>query len=228
MVFAYRVVGYLGLLSVLGALLFGFRHDPGAPWSNYLFNIGLYLAWALVHLLMTSDTFKRIVYGARTGSLIERQVYIMVTVITWLGVLWLHRAVPGPSHVFSEPIRFTATIGFLFGVVGFFEGATFASLDGFLGVPGATLSHAHSPETPLLTGGQYAQVRHPMYRAATGAAVCTLFLHCHLSQLLWSLLIGATFIFFIPIEEGRLIAARGDAYRAYMQAVPWRLLRGVW
>ncbi len=83
-------------------------------------------------------------------------------------------------------------------------------------------------QTPLLTEGQYAQVRHPMYRAATGAAVCTLFLHCNLGQLLWSLMIGATFIFFIPIEEGRLITARGDAYRAYMQAVPWRLLRGVW
>jgi len=115
MVFAYRVVGYFGLLSVLGALLFGFRHDPSAPLNNYLFNIALYLAWAGVHLLMTHDAFKRSVYGVRAGTLIERQVYIIVTVITWLSVLWLHRAVPGPSHVFSEPVRFAATIGFLFG-----------------------------------------------------------------------------------------------------------------
>lgn len=228
MVFAYRVAGYFGLLSVLGALLFGFRHDPNAPWTNFLFNVGLYLAWAVVHLLMTSDAFKRTAYGERTGTLLERQVYITVTVVTWLGVLWLHRAVPGPSHVFSEPIRFAATIGFLFGVVGFFEGATFASLDSFLGVPGSTLSHAHNPETPLLTEGQYAQVRHPMYRAAIGAGFCALFLHCNPGQLLWTLMVGGTFIFFIPIEEGRLLAARGDTYRAYMQATPWRLLRGVW
>jgi len=228
MEFAYRVAGYFGLLSVLGSLLFGFRHDPGAPWSNYLFNIGLYLAWAALHLLMTGDTFKRAVYGARTGTLIERQVYIMVTVITWLGVLWLHRPVPGPAHVFSEPVRFAATIGFLFGAFAFFEGASFPMLDSFLGVPGTTLSHAHSAETPLLSAGQYAQVRHPMYRAAIGSALCALFLHCHAAQFLWSLMIGATFILFIPIEEGRLLAARGDDYRAYMQATPWRLLRGVW
>jgi len=37
MVLAYRVLGYFGLFSIFGSLIFGFRHDAAAPWSNYLF-----------------------------------------------------------------------------------------------------------------------------------------------------------------------------------------------
>ena len=67
-----------------------------------------------------------------------------------------------------------------------------------------------------------------MYRTAIAASICSLFLHPHPGPLLWGLMISATFIGFIPIEERRLIDARGEAYRAYMQATPWRLFRGIW
>jgi len=224
----YRVVGYFGLLSIFGALLYGFRHDPAAPWSNYLFDVGLYGAWVTVHLLMTTSAFKRAVYGRRIGAPIERQVYILVTVVTWLAMLWWHRPVPGFAWTFAEPLRFAATVGFVFCVFAFFEGVTFGMLNGILGVPGHQMALSHGGETPLFTEGQYARVRHPMYRAAILAATCALVLHPNTGQVLWSAMIGATFIGFIPVEEGRLLAARGDAYSAYMQHTPWRLFRGVW
>ena len=41
-------------------------------------------------------------------------------------------------------------------------------------------------------------------------------------------MISATFVLFIPVEEAQLIAARGDAYRAYMQKTQWRLVPGIW
>ena len=228
MTLVYRVFSYFGLLSIFGSLLFGFRYDSAAPWGNYLFNVVLYGAWVAVHLVMTTGAFKRAVYGARIGSPIERQVYIGVTVVTWLTVLAVHRPVPGVGFELPEAVRFASTVGFLFGVFAFFEGATFGVIDGILGVPGAAMALSHGAETPLMTEGQYASVRHPAYRAAIGAGLCGLVLHPNTAQLLWTAFIGATFIGFIPTEEARLVAARGEAYRAYMERTPWRLARGIW
>jgi protein-S-isoprenylcysteine O-methyltransferase Ste14 len=67
-----------------------------------------------------------------------------------------------------------------------------------------------------------------MYRAALLAGLCSIAIHPNIAQVLWSALIGATFVGFIPVEERQLIAARGEAYRAYMRATPWRLVRGIW
>lgn len=225
---AYRVFGYFGLFSIFGSLLYGFRYDPAAPWSNYLFDILLYLAWATPHLIMTRGWFKQAVYGSVTGSPTERRAYISITVITWLAVLWLQRPLPGGALAVAGPIRFAATVGFIVCVLAFFEGTTFARLDGLLAVPGSAMSFSHGAETPLLTEGQYGNVRHPMYRAAVLAGLCSMVIHSNLAQVLWCGMIATTFIAFIPVEEAQLIAARGEAYPSYMQRTPWRLFRGVW
>jgi protein-S-isoprenylcysteine O-methyltransferase Ste14 len=226
--FLYRVFAYFGLMSIFGALFYGFRYDSHAPWGNYLFDVMLYGAWAAVHLVMTRPWFKRAAYGARAGSPIERQVFIGTTVITWLSVLWFHRPLPGWSVAVAAPVAFAASVGFLGCVFAFFEGATFAAVDGLLGVPGAAMSHSHGMETPLLTEGRYSSVRHPQYQAAMLAGVCSLFIHPNMAQLLWVLMIASTFVAFIPTEEAQLLAARGDAYSAYMQKTPWRLVPGFW
>ncbi len=228
MAVAYRVFGYFGLFSIFGAMLYGFRYDPRAPWSNYLFDILLYLAWVTPHLVMTRGWFKQAVYGSPTGSPTDRRIYISITVVTWLALLWLHRPLPGGALAVAGPFRFAATVGFIFCVVAFFEGATFAVLDGLLAVPGAAMSFSHGGETPLLTEGQYARVRHPMYRAALLAALCSIVIHAHFAQVLWCAMIGATFIAFIPVEEAQLMVARGTAYQSYMERTPWRLVRGLW
>jgi hypothetical protein len=224
----YRSFAYFGLGSIFAALLYGFRFAPGAPAGNFVFDIVLYGVFVVPHLLMTRGWFKQAVYGSPAGSLFERQVFITVTVVTWLAVLWFHRPVPGSVLSVPGPLRFAALVGFVLSVFAFFEGKTFEMLDGLLGVPGTAMTHSHGGETPLLTDGSYAKVRHPMYRAALLAGLCSIVIHPHPAQVLWCLLIGGTFIAFIPVEERQLIAARGDAYRTYMQATPWRLLRGVW
>ncbi len=228
MILAYRVAGYFALLSIFGVLIYGFRFDPAAPWSNYLVNLLLYGAWVGVHLFMTTDRFKRAAYGDRIGTPFERQVFIAVTVVSWLALLGLHRPLPGGALLLSGPVRFAATVGCAFAVFAFFEGATFTTVDGFLGVPGTNLTLAHGESAPLLTEGRYASVRHPQYQAALGAGLCSLLVHTNAAQAFWCTLIGGTFIAFIPFEEARLIARRGEAYLAYSQNTPWRLLRGVW
>jgi hypothetical protein len=82
---AYRCIAYLGLFSLFAALLLGFRYDPTASTINYLINILLYGVFAVPHLIMTTPAFKQRMWGNPAGNLKERQFYILVTVITWVG-----------------------------------------------------------------------------------------------------------------------------------------------
>jgi protein-S-isoprenylcysteine O-methyltransferase Ste14 len=224
----YRIFGYVGLASIFGSMLHGFRYDPSAPASHYLWNLVIYLAWAALHLGMTHPGFKHAVYGARAGSPLERQVYIGIGVATWLAVLACHWPVPGVQIALPAWVSFAGDIAFILSVLAFFEGATFAMLDGLLAVPGAAMTHSHGEETPLLTEGQYGRVRHPMYRAALLVGLSSLLIHPNAAQAFWCAMIGGTFVLFIPIEERQLLTARGAAYQRYMQQTPWRLVPGVW
>jgi protein-S-isoprenylcysteine O-methyltransferase Ste14 len=224
----YQIFGYFGLASIFGVLIHGFRYNPEAPAWNYVLNILLFAAWAGVHLTMTRSWFKQAVYGTPAGSAFERQVFITTTVTTWLALLWYHYPVPGFALDLPGWLHFAGHVGLVLCVFAFFEGITFPAIDGLLGVSGSAMTHSHGDETPLLTEGQYAQVRHPMYRAAILGGICSFVVHPHAAQLLWGLLIGGTFVLFIPVEERQLLAARGDAYRQYMQQTPWKVIYGVW
>ncbi len=224
---AYRIFGYFGLMSVNAALVLGFRYIAEASWLNYPFNIMLYAAFLAPHLLLTRADVKESVWRKLRGTRTERQLYIALTIVSWLLVLWLHRPVPGGSLDVAEPIRFAALVGFLWATLLSYDGMTRAVLDGLLGVPGADVQYAHV-DAPLQTDGQYAQVRHPMYRAVVLMGLAALVFHPNAGQLLWSILLGATFIGYIPVEERLLLEARGDEYRRYCERTPYRLFRGIW
>jgi protein-S-isoprenylcysteine O-methyltransferase Ste14 len=229
---AYRAVGYLGLVSVFAALVYGFRFDASAPAINILWDVLLYAAFIAPHLAMTRPWYKRLVTGNPAGSPGERRAYILFTMITWLAVLALHLPMPGFQFhwpvALADAIPFVGVAGVLVSFLLLNEGASVAMLDGMLGVPGAVKAYSHGADTPLFTEGQYAQVRHPMYRAALLAGLAGLLVHPNLAQMLWSAMIGGTLVAFIPVEEAQLIAARGDDYRRYRERTPWRLFRGIW
>lgn len=227
---AYRAFAYFGLFTIHGSLLYGFRHDAGAPPVNYAINAGFYAIFLVPHLLMTRSWLKQAVWGNPAGSPRERRVYITITIITWLAVIALQRffPLPGPSWIPPEWLRFGGIVLFISCVFLFFQGATAGMIDGLLGVPGSVSAYAHGPETPLFTDGAYGGVRHPMYRAAVLGGLCSLLIHPNAAQAFWCVAIAATFIAFIPVEEAQLTRARGEDYRAYVQRTPWRLFRGVW
>jgi protein-S-isoprenylcysteine O-methyltransferase Ste14 len=225
---AYRTVAYFGLMSVFASLAYGFRYGTSALWQNYTFDLLVYLAFIVPHLVLTRAWWKRTVWGSPAGTARERRFYITLAIICWLVVLWLHRPLPGWSLDLPMPVRFVGLVAFLWSLLLFFEGASRPALDGMLGVPGAVMHLSHGSETPLNTEGPYAQVRHPMYRAALLAGVSTLLMHPHAAQLFWAGLIGLTFIAFIPVEEAQLVAARGEDYLRYRRQTPYRLFRGVW
>jgi protein-S-isoprenylcysteine O-methyltransferase Ste14 len=79
-----------------------------------------------------------------------------------------------------------------------------------------------------MTGGSYASVRHPMYRGFLLMLVASLLVHPNAAQLFWGVMVGLTFVVFVPVEEAQLIAQRGEQYRLYMEQTRYRLIRGVW
>lgn len=225
---AYWVFAYLGLMTIWASFIMGFRYEPDAPAANLVFNIVIYSVFIAVHIVMTTPAFKKRVYGSRAGTPMERRIYIAIAVISWLLVYGLHRPVGGPGWIAPAWLHYIGICAFLLGVMGFFEFATFDMLGQLVGLPGAALSHSVGTETPLMTEGPYARVRHPMYRAALVANACSLLMWPNAAQLLFAVMISASFLGFIPFEERQLLTARGDEYRAYIGRTPYRIFPGIW
>jgi len=225
---AYWLFSYLGLMVVTASFIMGFRYAPEAPIGNLWFNIVLYLAFALVHIVMTMPAAKRIIFGNPAGTPIERRVYITTTVVTWVGLYWLHRPIGGFGYESPAWLQYFGLCALLLSQVSFYEFATFETLSSLVGMPGAPLAYSVGSETPLMTTGGYSQVRHPMYRAAFFTCFASLLIYPNASQLLFACLVTGSFFAFIPFEEHQLLKARGDQYRAYMAQTPYRIFRGVW
>ncbi len=225
---AYSWFAYIGLTTVAGSLLAGFRHSPEAAASAYGFNAALLVAYMVIHYVMMLPAWKTLVSGRPEGSMRERQVYVSVAIASWVLLYAVHRPLPGPSVELPGWLTFLGTCGLLLSFLAFLEGATFESLKGLLGIPGGDQSHTATAETPLMTEGSYASVRHPMYRGFLFICLSSIIVNPNAAQLCWAVAVAAAFVLFIPIEEGQLIRARGDEYQSYMKETPYRLLRGIW
>lgn len=80
----------------------------------------------------------------------------------------------------------------------------------------------------LMTEGPYALIRHPMYTALIGVALCWALLSANAALgLLWIGTMLTLFLPRMPKEEAMLISHFGDEYRAYM-ARTGRLLPRLW
>jgi protein-S-isoprenylcysteine O-methyltransferase Ste14 len=224
---AYASFAYLGLMTLPAIFITGFRHDAAAPAANLWFNLAIYAAYITVHYVMTVPAFKRAAFGSPEGSSGERRLYVTISILTLLAVYALHQPVPGFAFESPPWLRFIGLCGVLLGVVAFFEFATFEGLGSLLGLPGKPLSHSVGAETPLMREGPYASVRHPMYRAAALYTLASLLIHPNAGQLLFAAMVSASFLGFIPVEERQLLRHRGEAYREYQRATPYRVLRGI-
>ena len=226
--YAYWLFAHLGLMTFTASFIMGFRYAPDAPLANLWWNVALYAAFLAVHIVMTMPAFKQAVFGHPAGTPTERRFYITTSVVTWLLVYWLHWPIGGFGYLSPPWLQYIGLCAVLLAFVGFFEFANFELFASLLGMPGAPLAYSVGAETPLMTTGTYAQVRHPMYRAAFLMAFCSLLIHPNAGQLLFACLISASFLGFIPFEEHQLLKARGDAYRAYIAQTPYRVFPGIW
>ena len=222
----YSLFALLGILSVPAAFILGFRYDAAAPVGNYFFNLLLFLGFMVVHIVMLLPGFKKLIYRKPHSIPVERRIYVMISIITWLLVYILHKPVPGLALPGNIWIQYLGICGVLAGILMFFEGATLEFLNGFVATPGSNMSH--SADTPLMTEGSYAKVRHPMYRGAVIYMFASLLIHPHTGQLLFVIVVALGFVLFIPFEEKALIKTRGNEYLEYMKVVRYRILPGIW
>jgi protein-S-isoprenylcysteine O-methyltransferase Ste14 len=83
-----------------------------------------------------------------------------------------------------------------------------------------------APHVPLMTTGVYAIVRHPLYFGwallVFGAPAMTM------TRFVFAVVSTAYLAIAIPWEERSLVGAFGDRYRAYQQAVRWRMIPGIY
>ena len=223
----YWWFAFLGVMTLSASFISGFRYAAEAPIDNLYFNVVIYAAFIIVHIIMTMPIFKRMAYGNPQGTIIERRIYVMISVVTWLLVFWLHKPISGPVLTLPDWLQFLGLCAVLLSLMAFFEFATFDMIAALLGAKDE-LSHTVGAETPLMQEGPYSTVRHPMYRAFFCLAAASLLVHPHAGQLLFAVMVTGSFVLFIPFEERQLIKARGDQYRDYMRAVPYRVFRGIW
>src|SRR5262245_10378812 len=153
---AYSWFSHLGLMTVSAALLVGFRHDPSAPASNYLYDAILYGIYVALHYVMMTPGFKKAITGRTDGTPAERRLFITVAIVTWVAVYALHRPLPGPGLTAGPWMTYAGTCAFLLAFLAFLEGVTFEGLKGLLGMPGAEQTHSVASTTPLLMTGSYA------------------------------------------------------------------------
>lgn len=224
----YAFLAILGVMAIPASFIMGFRYDAGAPAINYLWNFLMYAAFMAVHIIMLLPGFKKAVYGQPQSKPLERRIYVTVSIVTWILVYVYHLPVSGPAFAAPVWLQFVGICGVFAGFLMFFEGMTFEFLRAFIGTPGTELSHSADAQTPLMTEGSYASVRHPMYRGAATYAFASLLIHPHAAQLQFAAMVSLSFILFIPFEERALIKARGDDYRRYMSVVRYRIFRGIW
>src|SRR5262245_10133379 len=92
---AYWLFSYLGMMIIWAGFVLGFRYEPGAPARNVAFNILLYGTFIAIHIAMTMPAVKHVFFRQRSGTPFERRIYIIVTVVTWLAVYWLHKPTGG-------------------------------------------------------------------------------------------------------------------------------------
>ncbi len=224
----YWLFSHLGLMTVSAFFIIGFKQDAQASPGNIYFNMLIYAIFIAIHIVMTMPAFKRAIYKKPEATPYERRIYVTITIVTWLAVYYLHRPVPGFGFTSPFWMQVLGLCFVLLSVVAFFEFATFEALSSLLGVPGSPLSHSAGTKTPLLSEGPYASVRHPMYRAMTALSFSSLLIHPNSGQLLFAVMVTASFLCFIPFEEHQLIKARGDEYREYIKRTPYRVFRGIW
>ncbi len=228
MTLIYKIFGYVGIMTVPGVFIYGFRYDPAAPMINYAWNLGLFALWFFVHAVMMQPWFKKLVTGSRDGGHGERRVYIIVSIVTWVALYAVHFPVPGPALVLPGWAGF---LGLCLALLGFFaaeENNDFGDFDSALGVPGSVIGLSLSPDTPLFTEGSYARVRHPIYQGLLFSFLSTVIMHPTMAQVFWVLMAGLTILVFVPIEESQLRKSRGEEYAAYAKATRYRIIPGIW
>lgn len=195
--------------------------DAGHPLRAVLLDVTLFGVFALHHSLLARPRVKAAV-ATLVPARAERAVYVWVASLLLLLVCEGWQSVPGVVYDVPGWGR-----GMLYGVQ---MGGVALSLGAVRAIDALTLAGIRPLTSPrqdaIQMVGPFRWVRHPIYLGwllmVFGTPLMTV------NRLLFAVISTSYLILAIPWEEQSLVAAHGDQYRAYQQAVRWRLLPGVW
>lgn len=189
----------------------------------------LWTAWCALHSLLISRKAHRLadnILGRSRGA--YRLAYVLFSSITLAPVLWYQFLLPEKLLLQPNlPVRFMQAAMLFYGFLMFYFGARVYDMRYFLGITqwlDSTTSEKTAP-LPFHTDGILAHVRHPWYSG--GIAIVWGFGSITDVYLLTRIILTGYFIIGTYLEEKRLRAELGDAYREYTTKVPalfpWKL-----
>ena len=215
--------GSLAYLVFFYAVVLG-RPDADAhhnPVSSILINTALFSAFALHHSLFARHGVKRRVRGLLPR--LERTLYVWIASALLVLVCGLWQQVPGMVYDVQGAVR---TAFYAVQVVGAILIVRAARVVDALDLAGIRQATDRERVSTLKIVGPFRVVRHPIYLGwmlvVFGAPTLTM------NRLVFAVITSLYLIVAIPWEERSLIAAHGDAYRAYRRTVRFRIVPGVW
>jgi methanethiol S-methyltransferase len=196
--------------------------DPGRALAHAAIDTALFSAFAAHHSLLARTGAKA--WLARlVPSAAERTIYVWTASGLLLAVCLLWRPVPGSLYDVPGVWRLPFYSLQLLGAVLTIRSAGVIDPLELAGIRKAT---ARPSRDVLKVVGPFRVVRHPIYLGwmliVFGAPTMTL------NRLLFATISSAYLVLAIPWEEKSLIAAHGEAYRAYQRQVRWRVLPRIW
>lgn len=175
------------------------------------------MLYCAVHSVLAMPAIKKVVGNQR----LYRLVYSLLAVVGLMGILLYQATLP--AQKFFEPNDVSQIAGLALGLVGIqlirmaFKKHSFKA---FIGLKKAG-------ESPLITDGIYARLRHPLYTATLALGLGFLVFYPTMSIVVML----AVWVVYLPIgiklEEAKLIATYGEAYRDYQKSTT-ALLPGIW
>jgi protein-S-isoprenylcysteine O-methyltransferase Ste14 len=196
--------------------------DPAELWSNATFDAALFSLFALHHSALARPGVKRRV-AALVGEAHERSVYVWVAsallavvCAAWQPVAGLIYDVDGIGRLALHALQ----------LLGVWMTVRAAGAIDVLELAGIRQARRDPSHDELTVAGPFRVVRHPIYLGWMLMVFATPAMTAN--RLLFAAISSAYLILAIPWEEKSLVAAHGDRYRAYQQAVRWRVLPGIW
>ncbi|MGQ0734712.1 MAG: methyltransferase family protein [Acidobacteriota bacterium] len=232
---AAAFAGALGTLVYFYVVILGVTSgDASTTVPHAVMDALLFAAFAAHHSAFARTAVKRWLTSVVPVSA-ERPVYVWVSSILLVLACLLWQPVPGMAWQQAGVWVLVHDGAQLMGLGLTVVGASAIDPRALAGIEAASRDAgalgAHRTEAPprgdsIRVAGPFRIVRHPIYLGwllmVWGTPTMTA------NRLVFAAVSSAYLILAIPWEERSLVEVHGDQYRAYQQAVRWRLLPGIW
>ncbi|MEW6323559.1 MAG: isoprenylcysteine carboxylmethyltransferase family protein [Acidobacteriota bacterium] len=227
-----RACAWLGGVTFVASLAYGgwfylvelaVPAAPGTPVAPAAaIDVALFTAFALHHSAMARSGAKAWI-ARHVSPAAERTLYVWVSSLLFLGVCLAWQPLPGTAYTAPAPVAWLLRGGQILGVWLTLRGASVVDP---LELAGIRQAVRRERAVALRIVGPFRLVRHPIYLGWIFMVWCAP--HMTMNRLLFAAVSTAYLALAIPFEERSLVAAHGNAYRAYQREVRWRLLPGLW